>query len=216
MSVRLSFFALAAAAPAFAGVSYTFDTDAQGWGIVGGAVNFQWDGALGNGGPGSIRARDLVGGAFDTWFFAAPVVDLGDVSDLYGFDISYDIMSIVGVPGTNNDTAEIVLRGGGIDIGFSFGTPPTLGSWTSWSATVDATSGWRLMDSVSNSTLTATMASEAEIMAVLGDLQGLYIRGEYTNGEDQAALDNVSFVPSPGALSLMAIGGLIAGRRRRL
>jgi hypothetical protein len=34
-------------------------------------------------------------------------------------------------------------------------------------------------------------------------------------GSDMAAIDNLSWVPSPGAAALLGIGGLFAGRRRR-
>ncbi len=215
MSVRLSLIVLAAASPALASISYTFDTDSQGWGIVGGATDFQWDGSLGNGDLGAIRARDLVGGAFDSWFFSAPTADLGDMSDLYGFDLQYDIMSIQGIPDTNDETAEILLVGGGIEIGFSFDDAPLLGSWISRSVTVDSLSGWRYVDSLSTGTVLETLVSQADLMTVLANLESLRIRGEYTNGEDQAALDNVFFVPAPGALSLLGLSGLIVSRRRR-
>ncbi len=215
MSVCFSLIALVAAAPAMASISYTFDSDSQGWGIVGGATGFQWDGTLGNGGPGAIRAQDLVGGAFDSWFFAAPLVDLGNMSDLYGFDIQYDIMSLEGIPDTNAETAEIILFGGGVEIGFSFDDAPVLNAWTSRSVTVDAMGGWRYIDSLASGTVTASMVSESDLLTVLSDLQGFYIRGEYTNGPDRAALDNVFFTPTPGALSLLGLGGLIVSRRRR-
>lgn len=158
---------------------------------------------------------DIVGGGIDTWFFAAPSADLGDMSNLYGFAIEYDIMSIEGIPGTANDIAEVVLVGAGIEIGVSFSDAPTLGAWTSWSATVDASSGWRYMNDIGDASLTGVSATEADILAVLSDLQGLFIRGEYTSGPDQAALDNVRFVPTPGALSLLGLGCLVASRRRK-
>ena len=208
----LSIIALLIATPALSNIAYDFDSDAQGWGLFSDGRDFQWDGSIGNGGLGAIRAVDVVAGQF--WFFSAPSADLGNLSGLYGNSISYDIMGIQGSQ-TINNRADIILVGGGLEIGIAAGVAPVLNQWTSWDILVDASASWKIVSSASGASLSATDATQADIQAVLADLTGMYFRGEFTNGADQSAIDNVSFVPSPGALSLLGFGALSITRRRR-
>jgi uncharacterized protein (TIGR03382 family) len=52
---------------------------------------------------------------------------------------------------------------------------------------------------------------------VLADLTGMYIRGEYTNGSDATALDNVvlTVIPAPGTVGVTALAAVAGLRRRR-
>lgn len=214
MHTRLTVLALAAlAGPALAGVAYPFETDAMGWGTFSDATGFMWDGTIGNNGLGAIRARDVVSG--DIWFFDAPQADLGSMGGLYNNSISYDILGITGNHSIGGNLADVILTGGGISIGINFGVQPVNGQWVSASVLVSEAADWKISSSFAGSGLSATDATMADIQTVLGNMDGLYIRGEYTNGGDATALDNVDFVPEPGALALMSMGGLLIFRRRR-
>ncbi len=203
----------ALAMPAVAGVAYSFENDVMGWSVVSDATGFTWDDTIGNNGLGAIRARDVANG--DYWFFSAPSENLGDVSGLYGNSISYDILGITGNQGTGGSLADVVLTGAGMSIGINFGVQPINGTWVSVSTLVDESADWMMVNSFANATLSDTDATMSDIQAVLADLDGFYIRGEYTIGGDSSALDNVDFVPSPSALALLGMGGLMTARRRR-
>ena len=197
---------------ASAGVSWGFDTDAQGWGTLNDARDFQWDGSSGQP-AGAIRARDVGDGRI--WYYAAPVVDISNAASLYGGEIGWDILGIQGNQTSIVDRADVMLVGAGMQIGVDMSVQPINDQWTSWSVSVSEAAGWRAISSLANGTLSGTVVNEAIIQAVLADLQGFYIRGEYTNGADQSALDNVYFVPTPGAAGVLAVAGLGVLRRRR-
>ena len=199
-------------AAAHADLFYTFDTDAQGWTSINDTSFHGWDGTLGNPDTGALRGVDRASGAI--WYNAAPVADLGDLSGLYTNAISYDILGINGSQSGLSDRADIILSGAAMDIGINISTQPVNGQWTSWSALVDDTAGWEILSSTSSGTLSGTLVNAAQIQAVLSDVQGLYIRGEYTNGGDSSAIDNVRIAPAPGTLALLGLGALAARRRR--
>lgn len=205
---------IALAATAHAGVAYSFETDAQGWSIANDGTGFTWDDSIGNNGLGAIRARDVVSG--NIWLFSAPTEDLGSLSGLYNNSISYDILGITGShTNLGGDRADVILTGAGISIGVNFEVQPVNDQWVSASVLVSESADWRMISSFSDATISATTVSQEDLQAVLADLTGLYIRGEYTNGGDATAIDNVDFIPSPGALSLLGFGGLVAASRRR-
>lgn len=211
----LSIAALAViAATTQAGVAYSFETDDQGWSVVNDGTGFMWDNTIGNNGLGAIRARDVVSG--NIWMFSAPLEDLGNLGGLYGNSISYDILGITGNhTNLGGDRADIILTGGGLSIGIDAGTQPVNDQWTSASALVSVDAEWKILNSFSDAILTGSLATQGQIESILADMTGLYIRGEYTNGGDATAIDNVDFLPTPGALSLLGLGGLAATRRRR-
>ena len=191
----------------------TFDSDHEGWGILNDASSLSWQGTIGNP-AGSISAVD--DGAGILWFFSAPAAYLGDRSAAYGESLSWDILGIIGNQTTLPGRADVMLVGGGLEIGLSAAVQPVNGQWTSWAVTLDDSEDWRLITSLSNGTLGGTSATPAQIQSVLGDLTGLYIRGEYTNvAGDSTALDNVMLIPGPGALPLLAGAAMLGQRRRR-
>lgn len=202
---------LAAFAGAATAQTSTFDSDAEGWGTINDARNFTWTDEFGNPG-GSIRASDIGNGQI--WYYSAPSIFLGDRSSLYGESLNWDILGIVGNQ-TSVDRADVMLAGGGMLIGLDVSVLPLNSDWTSWSALMDESAGWRSIASLTSGSLTGGSISEADIRAVLADLSGLYIRGEYTSGGDSTAIDNVSVVPAPGAAALLGLGALGATRRKR-
>ena len=197
-----------------AGVAYAFTDGSQGWGIVNDGTGFEWDNTIGNNELGAIRARDVVSG--NIWLFSAPVEDLGNLSGLYNNSISYDILGITGNhTNLGGDRADIILTGGGISIGIDAGTQPVNDQWTSASALVSVDADWRIISSFADATLTGSLATEGQIQSVLADMTGLYIRGEYTNGGDSTAIDNVDLVPAPSALALFMLSALTVTSRKR-
>jgi len=188
--------ALCAAAATLAGggaIESTFDADAEGWGTLNDAEDFTWTDVFGNPG-GSIRANDQAAGIW--WFFSASDAYLGDKSSFLGAELSWDIYGITGSQSTTN-RADVMLFGADLEIGVNIPAEPVNGAWTSWSVIIDSVADWRIVSSTANGTLTSTPATSADIQAVLADLQGLYIRGEYTSGNDASAIDNVRLAPPP-------------------
>lgn len=206
-TAAVTLLSLALSAPAQ--VSSTFDGDDEGWGTLNDARDFHWTDSVGNP-PGAVRATDLADGRI--WYFSAPGDYLGDASWSYGGSLRWDMM-LIGADADLSPRADVMLEGGGLSIGIAAGVNPLRGTWTDWSAAFEET-GWRHIDDISGGTLTANPVTQAEMMAVLGDLDGLFIRGEYTNGPDTAALDNVTLIPAPGAAALLAVA-VFATRRRR-
>lgn len=209
----LAFASVAGLASASQSISSTFDADAEGWGFLNDARLFTWTGDLGNP-AGAIRATDQGDGRI--WYFSASAEYLGNRSNFYGGLISWEVAGITGNQTSIPDRADVMLSGNGITIGIDADVQPVNGQWTFWSVDVHEIADWRIITNVGNGTL-GTEASAAEIQSVLADLTGLYIRGEYTNGADSAALDNVLFapIPTPGALAVIGLAGLASGRRRR-
>lgn len=201
----------AVGAVAAADVVSTFDTDDEGWGLLNDATAFAWDGTLGDP-AGAIRARDI--GSGNVWYFAASSAYHGDMSAAYGQALSWDLLGIANDHTTIPGSADVMLTGAGMTIGLNAGVQPVNGSWTSWSVTIGA-GDWRAVTNTAGGVL-GGVVSEADVRAVLADLTGLYLRGEYSNvAGDEMALDNVRLVPSPGALGVLGAGVLVMGRRRR-
>lgn len=201
-----------AAASASAQIMSTFDTDAEGWGTLNDARDFVHTSALGNP-PGAIRAEDVGDGRI--WYFAASMDYLGDRSANVGGTLEWEISGIRGNQTSISSRADVILTGAGQTIGINIGVQPVNDQWTSWSVLLDA-DGWSTISSLGNGTLSGSAVSDSDFADVLANLDGLYIRGEYTNGSDATALDNVVLtIPAPAALAIAIPGVLTFGRRRR-
>lgn len=202
--------AMAISPAAIADLSWSFDTDASGWGTLNDARNFEWDGTIGQP-AGAIRARDNVSGQI--WYFSAPTAELSEAAGSYGGSISWDALGIQGNQTSIPGSADVMLFGAGLQIGVSLGVVPLTTAWTSWNVNLDDASGWRIVSSESAGQLSNVAVTGAQLEAVLNDLQGFHIRGEFTSGADQSAIDNVLLVPTPAALPF--IGLVFFGARRR-
>lgn len=183
-----------AAACGLAAADYTigssFNKDTEGWGTLNDVQNFQWDGGIGNP-AGAIRGQDI--GSGNVWYFTASTLYHGDLSGAYGNTLSWELLGIVGNHTTIPDQADVMLTGAGITIGIDADVQPLNGQWTPWEVVI-APGAWRTVTNTSNGAL-GTPVDEAQIRAVLADVIGLYIRGEYTNtAGDRMALDNVSLI----------------------
>lgn len=196
----------------------TFDTDADGWtGATSATGSPSWpitssgfavDFSSTDGNPaGSIRLTDPNG---DWTYFRAPGKFLGNMSSYSGGTLSFDTRAVSTATVANE--AEVVLRGAGLVLVHeSISSLST--SWTSLSVSLTA-GNWRVSD-----TFAGPLATQAQINAVLGNLQELWINAEYyTPIVETIALDNVMLTPVPEpsqAALLLAGAGLLGWRLSR-
>jgi hypothetical protein len=196
---------------AAATVSSTFDSDAEGWLISGDAVSGIPTWVANGGNPGGhIEADDSVAGG--VWYFDAPAKFLGGLPGAYGGTLSFDLRQTGS--GSQFQAADVILNGAGLELRIDAGPNPLpVGTWVSYSLALTEAAGW---------TNGGAAASQSDLLAVLGALDRLRIRGEFISGSDTGRLDNValSAVPLPAAAWLLgpAVAGLVlpgVTRRRR-
>jgi hypothetical protein len=161
-----------------------FSTDLSGWTTSNGTETYS--GSDGNP-DGSVRG--IEGGSGD-WYFLAPDSYLGDQSAFYGGSISFDLRQDITTSQFDGD--DLILTGGGVTLVLDVGDNPGT-DWTSYSVSLALGGGWKV------GSVSGRVATEAEIRAVLGDLQSLAIRGEFVVGTtgDVSNLDNVAMTTLP-------------------
>ncbi len=163
-----------------------FLTNAEGWTIVGDAqggyveASYSPDGGVTD---GYIYADDDVTGG--VWYFAAPDSYHGDKSNYYGKILSYSIFQ---KSDRSNQFAsdDIIFANGANQIVYVIANYPDT-TWTDYTVKLSEEGFW--MNDSYNSGDTAT---EAEIKAVLSNVDKFWIRGEFESGPDSGGLDNVS------------------------
>lgn len=173
------------------GQSSTFDSGNEGWTTFGDAAspNATWVANGGNPG-GFIRATDLSTGG--TWHFVAPSRFTGNKCDAYGNYLRYDqITSDTTNEDLYGDLPDVVLFGAGLVLVYENDENPNL-TWTHYDVLLREDAGWRL------NSITGAVPTEAQFRAVLADLDGLRIRGEYRPFDDVGGLDNVVLESSFG------------------
>ncbi len=169
----------------------TFDTDADGWLVVGlyggyplpayGGVTPGWSASAGNPG-GGIGATDQ----YAETFFSAPAKFLGDQADAFGSTFLFDIF----ISYTDNAVyPAVVLKGATKGLYYNLLSSP-VGVWTTRSIPLLGT-GWRL------NSWTGAAATDADMQEVLSSLEGLYINAEWKTGSDLTYLDNVVMESGP-------------------
>lgn len=188
-------------------ISSTFDSNNEGWKVSGDSTTVDSIYFANGGNPGGhIEAIDqTVGG---TWYFVAPSKFLGNKSGALGQTLNFDLRQTGN--GSQFDSQDIILNGGGIELVFNTSTNPLpLGAWVTYSVLLDEAAGWK------NG---GVSASRADIITVLGSLTRLSIRGEFISGPDTGSLDNVSInvVPVPAAFWLFftSLSGLALTRKK--
>jgi hypothetical protein len=201
----------------------TFDANNEGWKIVdlvlgdpptlyadhGGAP---WSSVGGNLG-GFVSSSDPVLGPW--WWFSAPAAFLGDKSTYYGGTLSFDLQA-TGNDGNAGYPAAILVGDG---TALYYTDPPPGPTWTSYSLSLTP-AGWREGDYLSGPAPTV-----ARMQAVLGDLTGLYIDGDWLSGVEVTGLDNPMLanesvaVPEPASFTILALSSVVlagyASRRRK-
>jgi hypothetical protein len=161
----------------------TFDTDSEGWLVAGDAEEGTGtpDYQATNGNPGGhLSADDDVTGG--TWYWSAPQKFLGNQASAYQKTLAFDLKQ--STLSSQFEDSDVILEGNGKTLSLSLNRHPGL-DWTSYSVNLDTRAAWKLNDS------DGALASATDIQNVLQDLSRLWIRGEYVEGEDTGALDNV-------------------------
>jgi hypothetical protein len=210
--------------PARADFVSTFDSGGEGWGIVSftnltnndftilSTTSPTFHASGGNPG-GFISATDPDNGDFT---FSAPASFLGNDSAATG--ISYELSYPRG--GIDYQTTDLVLAGNGLRLVFK-SNPDIVPrpSFMPISIAFTPSSGWHV------GTNNGPLATAADFQSVLGNLSGIFIRGEYSVGlVEEPGLDNVRLigvgsVPEPSAFvlfgsALLPAAALIARRGR--
>ena len=170
----------------------TFDSNADGWTILGASGGFQPSG--GNDG-GTVRGTDTAGSA---WVFVAPDKFLGDQSGAFGGALEFDLYHEPTGSGyvVEND---IIIVGNGEAIVIPVANPPQ--AFTTFSLALNAAAGWTYTTDLTGLTGTAApqawttaagaAATNAQIASILADITAIHIRGDYSYGADSTRLDNV-------------------------
>ncbi|MEO6757840.1 MAG: laminin B domain-containing protein, partial [Saprospiraceae bacterium] len=141
-----------------------------------------WFAAGGNPG-GYIRVTDASTGG--TWYFVAPAAFAGQKCDAYGNYLRYDeLTSDTTSQQQYGGKPDVLLFGGGLQLIFDNAQNPGL-SWTHYDILLREDAGWRI------NSLNGPIPTQAQFQAVLSDVAGLQIRGEYRAQADQGGLDNV-------------------------
>jgi len=215
------FIALTNSAAASPLVSSTFDSDADGWtGLTTGgssswsvvsaglAPAFSSDGVP----DGSIVLADPDG----QWsYFSAPSKFLGDQSAAFSGSLQFDSRYVI--PGTSYaNEAEVVLKGAGLTLVYDI-TNSLPASWTHFDVALESGT-WRISD-----TFSGALATDAQLLAVLSNLDSLWINAEhFTPIDESIALDNVNLfapIPEPGIYAMLLAGlgllGFTASRRKQ-
>ena len=154
---------------------------------------------------GYITADDDTTGG--TWYWEAPAKFLGDRSLSYGETLSFELRQSNTSSQFNN--SDVILEGATISLHYNHSPNPGT-TFTPYSIPLTE-AGWFV------GSLSGAAATQGQFQAVLADLDGLRIRGEFRSGPDTGALDNVvlTAVPEPGAAGICAIALLNWCRRRR-
>jgi len=161
----------------------TFDIGNEGWSADGDPTSQTPAWFANNGNPGGyIRVTDAsIGG---TWYFVAPNYYHGNKCDAYGNWLRYDQFT----SDTSNQQQfggdpDVLLFGGGLTLIFDNANNPGL-EWRHFDILLREDAGWRL------NTLNGPVPTEAQFRAVLADVAGIKIRGEYRAQADFGGLDN--------------------------
>jgi hypothetical protein len=224
LSIGICFFTLDLAFARGGSVGSDFSTGDEGWKVVS-FENLTTDNFaivatynptfnLTGGNPGGyISTSDQDNGDLT---FSAPGKYLGNVSGATG--LSYDLIYPVGA--INYQPTDVILMGHGETLLWKSSPDIVPGpSWMSVNLQFVPSTEWHV------DTSNGPLATAADFASVLGNLSGLFIRGEYTTGViETPGLDNVRLagvsvtVPEPSTLTMSAVAGITVvmfQRRRR-
>jgi hypothetical protein len=153
-----------------------FTTGAEGWTVFGQGT-LSWVGS----GWNLLLIQD--GSSANYFYFQAPAKFLGNFTAAYGKALEFDLQSIN--PVVQSSESDVILVGAGISLHYRTNRVPN-NVMARYSVPLDlSTLGW------TKDGPTGAAPTQAEFLAVLGDLQALRIRGDYGNGSSNGFLDNV-------------------------
>jgi hypothetical protein len=176
-------------------IASDFEIGTEGWSFIADVKEFRQVASGGNSG-GYLEAVDYTTGQI--WYFAASDAYLGNKQAFSGGTLSFDLKQ----SGTNSqiyNAADVQLVSGAMTLVVNLPDNPGT-DWTPYAITFDTATDWRI------GSLGGAVATQAEIDAVLADLQNLYIRGEYINGPDTGGLDTVRMTAVDANVRLLADG----------
>ena len=182
----------------------TFDSNAEGWTVIGNGVGTPTYYATGGNPGGYVSTTDQTDD--ETWFWSAPAKFLGNKSAAYGGVLRYDLRQ--NLNDAQYQEYDVILEGAGLRLVLEATYTPRT-SWTSYVVILDERAGWFKDDGTNNP------PTAGEMQAVLADLTTLRIRGESRYGNDTGDLDNVR-LEGPGAPPWQMLAGptaiYLAGR----
>jgi hypothetical protein len=185
--------------PAYSNLTSTFNSDAEGWTLVG-ATGPTWLSTGGNPG-GYIQGVD--NSVNSRWSFITPNGWNGNWSGYIGGSLQFDLLK-TGATGTETVWNVVIYNGSNYAV-WDHAITPTINVWNHYS--VDLTS----------SNFDRIVGAGATFESIMSNVTALYILGDY-GGDDTGGLDNVQInaVPIPAAVYLLGSGllGLVAVRRR--
>ena len=159
----------------------TFDTDDEGWLVVGDATSAipDWHSQGGNPG-GYISADDTAAGG--VWYWEAPSKFRGNQLQSFGKNLKFQLTQ-------NNfsypfDYYDVIIEGNNKTLVIDL-SPNPLATWTQYVVKLDNSVAWKI------STFEGNLATNTDIQEVLSNIVSLRIRGEYESGPDTGQLDNV-------------------------
>ena len=146
--------------------------------------------------------------------FSAPAKFLGNVSGATG--LSYDLIYPDGA--INYQPTDVILTGNGETLLWKSNPDIVPGpSWTGVNLDFLPSTEWHV------GTSNGALATATDFDNVLGNLSGLFIRGEFTTGlVESPGLDNVRLsgvsapVPEPSTLTMMVLAGVTVAMFRRI
>lgn len=162
-------------------ITSTFDTDVDGWLISGDATSAIPNFIAEGGNPGGYASADDTA-AGGVWVWSAPEKFLGNQSESFGKELSFDLKQ--SSLDSQFDDSDIIITGNGITIIFDLASNPGL-DWTHYSVRFNTTNLWKINN------LFGEPATDAQILSVLSNISSLKIRGEYVSGSDTGGIDNV-------------------------
>ena len=159
----------------------TFDANDEGWTVTGdaqgGSPTPNYFPSGGNPGGYLSAVDDETGGV---WYWQAPAKFLGNISEAYGYTLRFDLRQ--SAISQQREAPDVVLKGPGGT--FYYDTPYNPDKvWTAYTVVLSETSGWTKSD--------GSIPTQAEMKALLSDVNTMQIRGEYRSAADTGDIDNV-------------------------